>query len=137
MSKRVKSLLLRYGIGLGVCLAYAAYHCLSRDMGAMAPVDIYRTVSDAFTVPGLVCIFAGLLIWLSNEGAFHGISYVLKRAAQALIFLGRRGSAESYGEYLENHRKNPLKGYSFLFLVGVVCMVVAAVFMALYYQAYN
>ena len=137
MSERLRSNLIKYGIGFGMGLAYAAYHCFSRDLGAMAPVDLYRTLSDAFTVPGLLCVFFGLIIWLSNEGAFNGVGYVMKYAVQSLIFLGRRGTVEKYGDYVEKQQKKKSKGYSFLFVVGGVFLAVSVVFVILYTKVHN
>lgn len=137
MSERARNNLIKYGISGGLCLVYAVYHCISRNVSEMAVVDLYRTVADGFTVPGMLCIFAGLIVWLSNEGALNGVSYVLKAAVQSLIFLGRRGPVEKYGDYVENQRKKQTKGYSFLFVTGAVCLAVTAVFLVLYYQAYS
>ena len=77
MSERLRNNLIKYGITGAVCLIYAAVHCFSRDVETMVPVDLYRTVSDSFMVPGMVCVFSGLVTWLSNEGAFNGIGYVM------------------------------------------------------------
>ncbi len=137
MSERARKNLIKYGISGGLCLAYAVLHCVSRNASEMSAVDLYRTLADGFTVPGMLCIFAGLIVWLSNEGAFNGVSYVLKAAVQSLLFLGRRGPVEKYGDYVENQRKKQTKGYSFLFVTGAVCLAVAGVFLVLYYQVYS
>ena len=137
MSDRVRKNLIKYGISGGLCLAYAAYHCFSRNVSQMSAVDLYRTVSDGFAVPGILCIFSGLIVWLSNEGAFNGISYVLKSTVQSLIFLGRRGPVEKYGDYVENQRKKRTKGYGFLFVTGAVLLAVAGIFLILYYRVYS
>ena len=44
---------------------------------------------------------------------------------------------EKYDEYLERRRKNRVKGYGFLYVVGGAFMAVAGVFMALFYSLYN
>ena len=137
MSERLRNNLLKYGICSAVCLAYAAIHCFSRGVTQMSPVDLYRTISDGFTVPGMLCIFAGLLVWLSNEGTFHGIGYVLKNAAKALMFFTRRGEVEKYADYVESRKGKKITGYSFLFVVGAVCLVITVVFVLLYEQAHG
>ena len=137
MSERARNNLIKYGITGAVCLIYAAIHCFSRDVGTMAPVDLYRTVSDSFTVPGMVCIFSGLVTWLSNEGAFHGIGYVMKRVYESIMFFGRRGPVETYGDYVESRKKKQATGYAFLFVVGAVCLVISGIFIVLYYQVYS
>ena len=137
MSERLRGNLIKYGISGGLCAIYIVCHCVSRDVGQVSLVDQYRIVADSFTVPGMLFIFSGLITWLSNEGAFNGLSYVFKTAVQSLIFLGRRGPVETYGDYVENRRKKQTKGYGFLFVVGAVCLAVAGVFIALYYRVYS
>ena len=136
MSKRLRNNLIKYGICVAVCLAYAAIHCFGRGITTMAPVDLYRTISDGFTVPGMLCVFAGLLVWLSNEGTFHGIGYVLKNAAKALMFFTRRGEVEKYSDYVESRKDKTITGYSFLFVVGLLCLAVSVVFVLLYEQVH-
>ena len=135
MSERFRKNLIKFGIGFGLCAVYIVYHCVSNGISKMAPVDLYRTLSDAFTVPGLLCIFFGLIFWLANEGAFNGIGYVLRYAVQSLIFLGRRGAVEKYKDYVEKQEKKKTKGYSFLFVIGAVCIVISLVFILLYSKA--
>lgn len=137
MSERLGKNLLKYGICSAVCLAYAAFHCFSRGITQMSAVDLYRTVSDGFTVPGMLCVFAGLLVWLSNEGVFNGIGYVLKYAAKSLMFFTRRGEVEKYSDYVESRKDKEITGYSFLFVVGGICLVIAVVFVFLYEQAHG
>ena len=137
MSERLRNNLIKYGITGAVCLIYAAVHCFSRDVETMVPVDLYRTVSDSFMVPGMVCVFSGLVTWLSNEGAFNGIGYVMKRVYESIMFFGRRGPVETYGDYVEKRQKKQTKGFAFLFVVGAVCLAVSSIFVALYYQVYS
>lgn len=137
MSENGRRNLIKYSISFGLGLIYAAIHCFSRDIGAMEPVDIYRTLSDAFFVPGMFMGFAGLLVWVANEGALDGVSYVLGNAFRSLMFMGRRGKVETYKEYVERRREKKTIGYSFLFVTGAVFLVVQTVFTALYYQVYS
>ena len=119
-NKRIKS-----SISFGLSLGYAALHCVLRD--AETAADVYRTLSDGFTVPGLMCIFAGLLSWLSGEGAFDGVGYVLGNAARLLLFQGRR-------TYQEARREKKSTGCGFLFVTGAVCLAAAGVFTVLFYR---
>ena len=136
MSERLRNNLLKYGISAGVCLLFAAIHCYSRGIADMEVLDIYRTLSDAFAVPGLICIFSGGLMWLSQEGALDGVSYVAQYAVKSLLFFARRGALETYKEYVERRREKRKVSFGFLILVGAACMVIAVVFMILFYQVY-
>ena len=135
MSDRLRKNLIKYGITAGICLVFAAAFCFKQDITNRAPLDVYRIISDGFTIPGLMCIFAGLLTWLSGEGAFLGISYVMKNLFQSLLFFGRRGPVEKYGDYVESQKEKKTTGYSFLFVVGAVCLGISGIMIALFYQA--
>ena len=135
MSERLRKNLLKYGIGGAVCLAVSLSRYFSQCTESTGLADRYRILSDGFSLPGLLLLFSGLMLWLSNEGAFHGIGYVLRYAVQSLMFLGRRGHVETYGEYVENHSKKPVNGFAFLFVLAAACLLISGIFVALYYKA--
>ena len=135
MSRR-KAAWLKYGIAGGVCLALAAVYCLLRDFSALTLMEKYRVLCDAFTVPGLLMLAVGSLLWVSNDGFFCGLGYCLNVVWRALLPGGRR-KAERYYEYVERHRQKKAAGYGFLFAWGGVCMAIAALFMLLFYRLYG
>lgn len=104
----------------------------SRDLGNASLQDQYRLLCDAFTIPGLLMILSGALVWGSNEGAFHGISYCVRLAVFALIPDKRKDGYEKYGDYVERKTRNKIGGYAFLFWAGLVTLGVALVFFVLY-----
>ena len=87
--------------------------------------ELYRIISDIFTVPGLFCLFIGGLLWLSGKGAFDGVGYVLGNALRLLTFQPRRAYAP---------RKKKTAGCGFLFVTGAVCLAAAGVFTVLFYR---
>ena len=92
----------------------------------------YKLLCDAFTIPGMLMILLGTLLWVSNEGAFYGVSYCLRIALFALIPGKRKDAYEKYGDYVERKQQKKVQGYSFLFWSGLVAMAIALVFFALY-----
>lgn len=135
MSKRVKVLLARYG-GSATFVGFMAWLYISlRDFDGAKLVDKYRMLSDAFTVPGILLLMFGCLIWISNLGALDGLAYAVSFAIRSLI-PGARYKDEKYGDYVERKRENRVKGYGFLFISGGVTMAVAIVFMILFYSLY-
>ena len=68
-------------------------------MGTLA--DKYKYISDGFAIPGLLLTCSGLLLIISNEGAFDGISWGLRFAIKTLIPFGRHKKQESYGDFVE------------------------------------
>ena len=137
MNERFRKNLVKYGVASFVALAFAAIHCYTKDITKMDTADVYRTLSDAFTAPGLLFAFSGTLAWLSREGALDGISYVAQYAVKSLLFFARRGTMETYKEYVERRREKKSGSYGFLFVVGAACVLIGTVFTALFYQTYR
>lgn len=135
MSKRLRNGLLKYGITAVVCGAFAVFYCSVRDFSQMETVERYRTLCDAFTVPGLLALCVGTLLWVSNDGLFYGIGYCLEVTWRALIPGGRR-KMERYYDYVQRKKGKKITGFGFLFVCGGVCMGIALIFMVLFYRIY-
>lgn len=97
-------------------------------------VDKYRILSDAFTIPGVVFILVGCLVFLSNQGSLTAIGYMMKRFFKMLNPIGNK-NIERYSDYVENRSK--VTGYAFLFYTGILFSAVSIVFMILFYSVYN
>ena len=135
MSKKVKARLLKYGITGGICLCLAVFYCVARDFSQLELVEKYRVLCDGFTIPGLLSLCVGVLIWASNDGIFYGLGYCLDVARKALI-PGGRYKMEKYYDYVMRHKEKIITGYGFLFVCGGVCMAAAIVFLVLFYSTY-
>lgn len=131
----MKAKLLKYGITGAVCLGLAALYCGLRDFPAMTAAEKYRTLCDGFTIPGLMLLCVGALLWVSNDGFFYGLGYCLSVARKALIPGGRR-KMEKYYDYVQRHSQKKITGYGFLFVCGGVCMAIAIIFLVLFYRVY-
>ncbi|MBR5446692.1 MAG: DUF3899 domain-containing protein [Clostridia bacterium] len=135
--KRWQSTLLKYGVTTAIA-AFFAWLLLDLRGYAMAvtAVDRYRILADAFTIPGMLLLMVGLLVVVSNEGMFEGLSYVLSYAVKTLV-PGMNKGHERYGDYVERRReKGRASGFGFLFVVGAVFMAAAGVCIALFYSVY-
>lgn len=99
--------------------------------------ELFKTLCDAFTVPGVILILFGVLLLIANAGAFDGVSYGIRRAIAALIPV-YRGKVEKYAEYKEKkeQKRETDKGFSckFMFFVGLGFFAVSLIFLALYYS---
>lgn len=133
MSERMKSNLIKYGICGGVCLLMVVAYVIFSDFLNLALKDQVRILCDAFALPGMLCIFGGMLVWLGNEGTFDGIGYVLSYAFHALL-PGSMNKRESYKEYLERKGDNRTTGYSFVFVTGLICLIISFIFLALFHM---
>ena len=140
MSPSLATNLKKYGISGAIALllayAYVSFRVDFHNPGATPLMEWYRIICDAFTIPGLVYVMLGCLISLSNQGAMDGLGYVCVNALKMLI-PGGAANMERYKEYLERRRANRLRGYGFLYIVGIVCLAIAGIFMVLFYSLYN
>ena len=133
MSKRLRTNLLKYGIFAIVVIGFAVFYCNFHDFSQLKLVDRYRVLCDAFLVPGMLSVFVGILLWISNDGFFYGLSYCLDVARKALIPGGRR-KREKYYDYVMRKKEKKITGYGFLFISGGVSIAISLVFLMLYYQ---
>ncbi len=136
MSKNVKANLIKYGISIGVGLLIAYTYVALRDFDALGLADKYRTLCDAFTIPGVLLLIGGLLVTVSNEGALDGVGYILSQGLSMLI-PGKGPGTERYAEYVERKSKNRIKGYGFLYISAILFLAATAVFMILFYSVYK
>ena len=135
MSKFWKSVL-KYGItlGIGLGMVFLTLHNYGYSYLETA-ADRYKLLSDAFTIPGVVLICLGLLVWAANMDAFMGLKYVLTYAVRLFFPYGRFAKSESYYDYRTRMEARERKhGYAFLFVVGGALTAAAVVFMILFHQ---
>ena len=138
MSRKAVSNWIKYGVTalFGGLLAYGALR-LRGFTGAEEAAEKYRMLCDAFTFPGLLLILTAVLIALSNEGAFVGLGYVTSYALRTLI-PGMGSRQETYAEYVERKTgKGRVKGYGFIFHVGLAYFLLALVFLVLFYRNFQ
>lgn len=131
--------LIQYGISFGISLLMSALFVCSRmdlqNPGAAALVDWYRTLCDAFTIPGFLFLSIALMLTLSGEGALDGVTYVLLYAGRMLI-PGAARKKLRYWDYVEGKKEKRPKGFGFLYVVGLSNMAAAVAFWALFYTVY-
>ncbi len=138
MSYTRKSFLKRFAVGFLVALLIGYLYLSSRvsgieDFRKLLPMEQYRLLCDAFTIPGMLFILSGCLIALGNAGALDALGYMAHYLA--VTFLpGQKGKVESYYDYVQEKREKNTKGYAFLFAVGGIFMAIAVVFLALFYS---
>ncbi len=100
-------------------------------------VDKYRILADAFTVPGVILMMVSILIWLSSDGQFDGLSYAFRYAGKMLLpFLQKKNEHETYYDYKRSREGKRLHGFSFLFFVGLAFVLIAIVFVWLHSTVY-
>ena len=133
MSKQTKTLLIKYGCSIGACLILSVWRIFSENVLALGLQDQYRVIGDSFFFHGFICFASGMMLWLSQEGAFDGIGYVLSYAWHAIL-PGSLNKRESYKQYLERQRKKDKVGFGFLIVTGLLFIAVSTVFTILFHM---
>ncbi len=137
MSDRLKVNLVKYGCCAIFVAVAAGLYIAPRDFVGSALVDQFLILCDAFTIPGILLLMVGFLVWVSNEGALDGVTYAVRFAVFSLIPGRRLERDEKYSEYVERRRGKKVRGYGFLFVSGAVTLAISLVFMALFYALYE
>ena len=125
----------RYAVTAALAVLASAGHLWLHGWSSALPrEERYRILCDAFTVPGLMLVLAAALVALSNEGSFDALGYAMRYAVQRLI-PGAGLRQETYGEFVERRREQGrVRGYGFLWHVGLAFLCAAAVFLYLFYK---
>ena len=104
-------------------------------MGVFVTTDtkfLLARLCDAFFIPGVVSVGVGLLVLLSNGGAFDMFAY----GGRVFIGMFRKDPLErKYGSYHEYRRarKEKKRSFWYMIIVGGVYVAVAAVLFVVYY----
>lgn len=138
MRSQWKGRIVKYFTAVFFCALMVWFYVRSNDFALLSQLEKYRILCDAFTVPGLLLILTGLLVWVSNQGVLDGISYAIRGLFRVFVpGAGFRENLETYYDYMKRNEKKRVKGYGFLFLVGGIDLAVALVFYFLFYSIYK
>lgn len=124
-----KSYIITSVIGLVIVIAVCL---LDRIYAAEDMKQVYRILSDAFFIPGVLLIGIGMMVVAANEGLFNGIAYGLKTVGRSLSTRkGEKIKEEEFHEYNERMKKKK-HSVAHLIIVGVVLFVISLLFLVLY-----
>lgn len=129
---------LKYLITLLVGLVVAGTLCLTNGLVTETdPVKIYKILSDAFTVPGMMLVCIGCFQFCVSHGAFYGLQY----AVHSLLVnhnwsRTRFKDKETYTEYVEakKAKAGDNSGSPYLFYVGLLFILISVVFVIAYHN---
>lgn len=128
---------IRYGVCTVVGLLIALLIALSRGVFSMEPMERYRVLADAFTIPGVLMLCFGGLFFVSNAGAMNGIGYAMSHLFRAIVPGRNTREEETYLDYVERKREKRVHGYGFIVHTGLGFLAVSLVFILLFYQYYK
>ena len=134
--KDIRKIILRYSITTAVAGSVSILHLFLQGFWDATTLDQkYKILADAFTIPGVLLIMFGALIWVSSEGFFDGLTYAFTQFGSMLIPFFKGGKKHmTYYDYKMKMKDKRAHGYSFMFFVGIVFVAISAVFIALYYS---
>lgn len=123
---------LSYIITAAVCVLLTLLLLLSRSTFSQTNlVTIYRDLCDSLFGPGIIMLSLGLLVLMSNGGAFN----MLRFAVIKLFDLFKRDMTKvkyrTFYDYNEA-QKDKKHDFWFLIIVGAVFVVLSVVFLILY-----
>ena len=118
-------------LGVGLVLGLVTF-IVQGGFAAREQEPLWRAVCDALTVPGVLLTCMGLLSFVSEQGAFDGLSFgVCKAFGQILSEKRRNAMPKTYYDYVtakrEKQRSKPrttlFVGLGFLLLAGAALAV--------------
>ena len=133
-----RKILRKYFIATLCAAAFSSMILWLKEIGeAEILSDKFKILSDAFTVPGVLLIMVGALIWTSTQGIFDGLGYSFGRIGSMFIPLYQKSFEHlTYYDYKMSKNDKRIKGYSFLFYVGIGFFVIGILFFVLYKIVY-
>ncbi|MGN1207770.1 MAG: DUF3899 domain-containing protein [Eubacteriales bacterium] len=136
MSERTKKFLIRFLVALAVGGVLALLYLLAREFfaGAYEGKDRFRYLADAFTIPGVTLLLSGVLVWCTRQGAFDGVTFSVGLFFRT-IFQPNTLTRQKYPDYVAEKREKRKEkpGYAYLYCAGGLYLVVAIVFLLLFY----
>jgi hypothetical protein len=95
-------------------------------------VDIYRDLADAFTVPGLLMVLVGSLVWVSTTGFFDTLTFGVSILFKGLLPFKKGERFERFYDYKARKDEKRLTGYGFIVISGAIFLVIGIIFTALF-----
>lgn len=149
MSERTKALIIKYGSCFLITFLWTIAYVLNRCTGDVSifawnewisalqtgikrteTVDWYHWICDGLTLPSMLQLSAGLMIWISNAGVFDILGYTIKSFLR--MFSSDKERYGTYGDYVEEKREKRVQGYGFLIISGSISMGLTLLFLTLY-----
>ena len=128
MKQETKDLLIKYGVCFGVAsLIVFVVFWIKGFFTDSAAVNL-QILSDGFVVSGaMLSLYAGLL-YVSSEGAFLGVGYILRNVVLIFMPMGRKNH-ELYKDYRERKlsEAKPKGDHSVLF-TGLFFLAIGVIF---------
>lgn len=134
MKKSTKANIYKCMIALALGGLVAWYYITSRWSDALTQAEQMCILCDAFSLPGTFMFLSGVLCSVNYSGGLDTIAYLMSWLPR-VIAPGAFGEPKHLLDFVEERRAKRKKGYGFLYLVGLFFLVIAIVFLVLFYRA--
>lgn len=136
MEQETKIKLRNYAICVGVEIVIGFLVVWSKGFFAHSTAVNLQILADAFFVSGLLMtLFAGLM-YVSSEGVFIGVGYIMRNALRMFIPMGKM-KYESYADYRERKLNGKKKSnISCVVITGLVFLFVGIVLTVIWYKVF-
>ncbi len=97
---------------------------------------LYKCLTDAFSLSGLILILSYFLVFCSFQGSFDMITYAIQVAFYTTFYKNLRETkvAKNYAEYKELKREKERPNISYMAIVGGVFLIIGLLLLIPYYQ---
>ena len=134
MSEETKVTLKKYGICVGIEVLIAFLVIWSKGFFAHSVAVNVQILADAFFVSGILMTLVAGLIYVSNEGIFIALGYVMR---DALSFILPRREHVRYYDYRER-KMSRAKKYNnrYMLVTGLIFLFIGIVLTVIWYAAF-
>lgn len=135
IDEKILSYIKKYLLSFAVMGAVTWFVLAIREHSSSLPLDVkYLNLADAFTIPAVIMLMVGVLVWLASQGTFDMLSYGFIRAKESFI-PSAKYKHETFYDYKVRRGEKRIRGYSFMFISGGIYIIPALIFNILYYTA--
>ena len=123
----------RYLITIGIGLLGAFWIAYSKDVFSQTEAyKVFHILTDSFFVPAVMITGIGALIFVSNEGAFDGVTY----AVTSFIDIFRKNKKNKYHTYYDykESKANRDASFGYMIISGLIFMVLSGIMLLFYYK---
>jgi hypothetical protein len=94
----------------------------------------YLILSNGFFYSGILVFGVGVLVFLSNEGTFNFLSYAVQKLLSRFVHT-MKVATMNYTDFTLYQNQRPKAPFGFLLWVGLFFILLAGIFVLLYYFA--
>lgn len=134
MKKSLKANVYKCVTATAVGLLVVWYYVSSRWNDELTTLEQLCILCDAFTLPGVFMTLFGVLCTVNYSGGLDTLAYLVSFLPR-IFAPGAFGEPQHLLDFVEERRAKRKKGYGFLYVVGPIFLVIALVFLVLYFRA--